>query len=120
MKLPVAGVTCWFAERLRFPSMVVMLDPDERVMLRAAVSEIPPVPLADTVLVALGRVIAPDAADAAVAVRLLLSAIVTDWLNAMPAPVVSERSEVGVSAALTVMVPLLASPIWRRPAVIRS
>src|SRR4051812_17612309 len=98
-----------------------MLAPEaESAMFRAALRVMEPVPLAASLLVALGRLIAPAMDEAAVEVRLLLSAIVTDWLNVMPAPLVSARSEAGVSALLTVIAPLLLSPTWSDPVVIRS
>ncbi len=109
---PAVGTACWLAESESAPSTVFTLPKPESEMFRALVSEIAPVPVAARL---------PEVTEsepAAFAVRLLFAAMVTPALNARPAPVVSERLKFGVSAVLTVIAPLAASPICTVPAEI--
>ena len=78
-----------FAFSVRFPSTTAMLAPLASVMLRNVVSEIAPVPLVARSAVVVARLIVPVPAPFAVAVKLLFTAIDTELLIVMPAPVVN-------------------------------
>ena len=120
MKLPVVAVVCWFAESVSAPFTVVTLAPLASEMLRTVVREIAPVPVAARSELVVARLIVPVVVPSALTVRFLFAAIVIGKLNVTPAPVVRERLLVVVSAALTVIAPLLLSPICTVPAVIVS
>ena len=102
------------------PFTVEILAPVASTIFRAVVNEIAPVPLAVRSAFPLARLIVPVVVPSALTVRFLLADIVTALLKVTPAPVVSVRLFACVSAALTVIAPVFASPKFSVPAVMRS